>query len=161
MSAHEIELAKRRMQVFATGCMASLELAAAAERIGHHAAATRYRASAANASTAALRESVDILAAAATEAADSPRFQTASATAVDHAQASPCPFCASTEVHRLDITQHETGGRFICGALAQCQSCGAPGPEVDCDGDESERTAAAMTAWNSRNAPARVQGVQW
>ena len=68
MSAHEIELAKRCMQTFGAGCVASLELADAADRAGDHAAAARHRVSAANASSAAFRESADMLAAAAATA---------------------------------------------------------------------------------------------
>lgn len=84
-----------------------------------------------------------------------PRFQTASPAPVEDTQFLPCPFCASTDVHRVDITQHEAGGRFICGALMQCRRCSAQGPEVDCDGDEPARTAAAFAAWNCRTtAPA-------
>lgn len=60
MSAHEIELAKRCMQTFGAGCVASLELAATAERIGDHAGAARYRASAETASEAAFLESATL-----------------------------------------------------------------------------------------------------
>ena len=50
------ELSRRCVEVYASGCVASLELADIAERQGDHARAVDHRASAARFSAAAFRE---------------------------------------------------------------------------------------------------------
>lgn len=75
-------------------------------------------------------------------------------------EAKPCPFCGATEV---EVVQGDT----FRWRLAQCQQCGAQGPEVRIQTmgtgtlEEWERSAVqrALEDWNQRKGPPPLEAM--